>query len=63
LLAIWAVIESDSNEWSRIWYILSANMDGPLIAIVGDVNPNREFVPKMVDLAKARKAGSNSEQN
>ena len=31
-------------------------MDGPLIAIVGDVNPNREFVPKMVDPTKARKA-------
>jgi hypothetical protein len=31
-------------------------MSGPLIAIVGDVNPNRTFTPKMVDPAKAKKA-------
>jgi hypothetical protein len=31
-------------------------MNGPLIAIVGDVNPNREFTPKMADPAKAKKA-------
>lgn len=31
-------------------------MSGPLIAIVGDVNPKREFTPKMPDPAKAKKA-------
>jgi hypothetical protein len=31
-------------------------MNGPLIAIVGDLNPNLEFTPKMVDPAKAKKA-------
>jgi len=31
-------------------------MDGPLIAIVGDVNPNREFTPVMVDPKLAKKA-------
>lgn len=31
-------------------------MTGALIAIVGDVNPNREFTPKLVDPAKAKKA-------
>ena len=31
-------------------------MNGPLIAIVGDINPSRELTPKMVDPAKARNA-------
>src|ERR1039457_4753716 len=31
-------------------------MNGPLIAIVGDLNPNLEFTPKMVDPAKAKRA-------
>src|ERR1035438_322676 len=31
-------------------------MNSPLIAIVGDLNPNRPFVPKMDDPAKAKQA-------
>lgn len=31
-------------------------MAGPLIAIVGDVNPTRTFAPAMSDPAKARRA-------
>lgn len=32
------------------------DMDRPLIAIVGDVNPNRQYEPKMADPAKAKRA-------
>src|ERR1022692_4132731 len=35
---------------------IGGSMNGPLIAIVGDANPNRSFAPAMKDPAKARRA-------